>query len=113
MSGGIQIKHVSRQSTRLFDCLYNKIVTYDESKRQINLRKHGIDLAFVESIFDYPMLTRTDTRVDYGEERLVSLGLLHSEVVVLVWTERVAGAHFISCRKAEKHERETYKRNYQ
>lgn len=84
-------------------------MTHDESKRQVNLRKHGIDLALADVVFDAPMLTSEDTRQNYGEQRFVSLGLLHDEVVVLVWTERKSGAHHISCRKAEKHERKAYK----
>jgi uncharacterized DUF497 family protein len=35
---------------------------------------------------------------------LVCFGLLKSEVVVMVYTERSKGPHVISLRKAEKHE---------
>jgi uncharacterized DUF497 family protein len=57
---------------------------YDPAKRKKNQRKHQIDLAECEAVFDGPMLTREE----YGEQRLVSLGWLKGRVVVLVWTDR-------------------------
>jgi hypothetical protein len=78
------------------------MITWDEPKRQENLRKHGIDLAALERVFDFPMVTDEDDRVAYGEQRLVSLGFYGGRVVVMVWTERDSGAHLISCRYADK-----------
>jgi uncharacterized protein len=43
------------------------MITWDESKRLINLRKHKIDLASVEGVFDSPMITVEDERASYGE----------------------------------------------
>lgn len=57
-------------------------MTYDPSKRTYNRRKHAIDLAECDAIFDEPMLTQEDTRADYGEQRLISLGRLKGQVVV-------------------------------
>ena len=85
---------------------------YDSNKRRRNQRKHKIDLAECETVFDAPMLTREDTREDYGEERLVSLGLLKDKAVVLVWTDRAEGPRLISCREAESHEQATYFQAY-
>jgi hypothetical protein len=85
------------------------VVTYDETKRHANIVKHdGIDLAQCESIFDSPMLTEEDARDAYGEQRLKSLGWFISRVVVLVWTDRAAGPHLISCRYGDKHETQRY-----
>lgn len=83
------------------------MILWHENKRQISLRKHGIDLADLESVFDQPMLTVEDQR-DYGELRLQSLGLWQSKVVFLVWTERDDHAHLISCRYAERQEAKAY-----
>ncbi|OGS95934.1 MAG: hypothetical protein A2Y51_00630 [Gallionellales bacterium RIFCSPLOWO2_02_60_31] len=83
-------------------------MSYDETKRQTNLDKHGIDLALCEQIFDAPMLTREDGRMVYGEQRLQSLGWLNGRVVVMVWVDRATGVHFISCREGEKHETQRY-----
>ncbi len=54
-------------------------------------------------------MTREDKRQDYGEERLVCLGLLNAEVVVMVYTERPKGPHVIPLRKAKKHEARYYR----
>lgn len=88
--------------------IYIKWVSFDPAKRKANLRKHAIDLAECDAIFDAPMVTREDARHDYGEERLISLGLLHGRVVVLVWTDRDEGPRMISCREANAHEQEAY-----
>lgn len=87
-------------------------MNHDPKKRKSNQRKHGLDLAECESIFDAPMLTQEDRRDGYDEQRLVSLGLLKNRVVVLVWTDREDGPRMISCRKAEPYEQKIYWRAY-
>ena len=84
------------------------MVTYDETKRQANLAKHGIDLAQCAAMFGAPMLTAEDARESYGEQRLKSLWWLGRRVAVLVWTDRETGPHLISCRYGDKRETETY-----
>ncbi len=84
------------------------MITWDEPKRLRNIRDHGLDFAGCEAIFDGPMLTDEDARAAYGEQRLKSLGWLRGRVVVLVWTERAAGPHLISCRYGDKHETQRY-----
>ena len=49
------------------------MITWDETKRRLNLKKHKIDIAEVESAFDSPMITDEDDREAYGELRLQSL----------------------------------------
>lgn len=85
-----------------------RAVSHDPAKRRTNLRKHRIDLPDCAAAFDGPMLTREDDRVAYGEQRLISLGIAHGRVVVLVWTDRDDGPRLISCRAAQPHEREAY-----
>ena len=84
------------------------MVTYDEAKRAANLAKHGIDLATCASLFDAPMLTEEDASRAYGEQRLKSLCWVNDRVAVLIWTERDAGPHLISCRYGESHETRRY-----
>jgi len=66
-------------------------MTHDPAKRRKNLRKHDVDLPECMNAFDWPMLTREDDREAYGEQRFVSLGWAHGQVVVLVWTDREEG----------------------
>lgn len=87
------------------------MITWDENKRQQNIRDHEIDFADCETIFDNPLITREDTREAYGEQRLQSLGLLDEFVVFMVWVERENGPHLISVRKAKKYEQKYYSEN--
>lgn len=83
-------------------------ITWDASKRAENLAKHGIDLADLESAFDFPMITVEDDRLAYGEQRLQSLAFWRGRVVFLIWTERPDAAHLISCRYADKRQTQIY-----
>ena len=65
-----------------------RMITWDEPKRETNLRKHRIDLANLEPVFDNPMVSVEDDRESYGELRLQSLGMWQGRVVFLVWTPR-------------------------
>jgi uncharacterized protein len=87
-------------------------VSFDPAKRAINLQRHQIDLADCENVFDEPMLTREDDSESYGEQRFISLALLKGKVVVLVWTDRDDGPRLISCREAEKYEKQAYFRAF-
>ena len=84
------------------------MTTWDESKRRKNIKDHGLDFAGCEVIWDSFTITREDVRMAYGEKRLITFGVLNGVVAVLVHTERRAGPHLISLRKAEKHEKRYY-----
>ncbi len=47
---------------------------WDERKRELNIRKHGLDLADAPGMFALPMLNALDTRYDYGEDRWLGIG---------------------------------------
>ncbi len=81
---------------------------WDEAKRQSNLAKHGLDFAVALEIFADYFMERLDTRQDYGEDRWFTLGMLHAEVVVLVYAERDDTFRPISLRKATAQERRIY-----
>jgi uncharacterized DUF497 family protein len=82
---------------------------WDDAKNQINIRKHGLDFADAWEIFTMPMLIAPDDREDYGEDRWIGIGLLRSNVVVVVYVERNQDViRIISLRKALSHERIEY-----
>ncbi len=85
------------------------MLTWDETKRKLNIKYHGLDFVGCDAIWDRFTVAREDKRQDYGEERLVCFGLLGAEVVVMVDTEHPKGPHVISLRKAEKHEARCYR----
>lgn len=52
---------------------------WDENKRKQVVEEHGIDMVYAAQIFDGDVLTRLDDRRDYGEVRLISLGIVDDE----------------------------------
>ncbi len=82
--------------------------TWDEAKRRVNLRKHGIDFRDAPKIFRGFTLTAEDDREFYGEQRFLTLGLLEDQVVSVAHAERGKDIRIISIRKATKHEARFY-----
>ena len=85
---------------------------WDEDKRASNLRKHGLDFNGLLELFENETATQIDDRFEYGEDRLLTFGLLNGEVLAVVHTEEEKGddlvVRVISCRKAERYEQEQY-----
>ncbi|MDE2337659.1 MAG: BrnT family toxin [Gammaproteobacteria bacterium] len=81
---------------------------WDEAKRRVNLRKHGIDFRDAPKIFRGFTLTAEDDREFYGEQRFLTLGLLEDQVVSVAHAERGKDIRIISIRKATKHEARFY-----
>jgi uncharacterized DUF497 family protein len=88
----------------LYACYNSSMITWDESKRQSNLRDHHLDFVGCDAVFDAPVFTWNDDREAYGELRINLLGWLNGVVVHMTYTERGDDLHVISLRKAEKHE---------
>lgn len=87
---------------------------WDEEKRKANLRKHGIDFRDVEDMFRHPMLTVRDERVEYGEERWVSVGWIKSVTGVVIYTEQIGDViRVISARKATSQEVRRYVQRFE
>src|SRR3989337_2458943 len=72
---------------------------WDEKKRLINIRKHGIDFADVPAIFELDTVTVIDDRFEYGEIRYQTLGLLTARVIMVVHTESETIIRIISARR--------------
>jgi uncharacterized DUF497 family protein len=85
---------------------------WNESKRKVNLRKHGIDFIDVPEIFSGPLLTRLDTREDYKEDRWIGIGYVKTRVLVVCYVERTQNdvIRIISARKALNHERKYFEK---
>lgn len=84
---------------------------WDEKKNRTNISKHDIDFNDVIEIFENPMLVCIDNRTDYGEERLLGIGLIKGIIVTIVYTENdeKKTIRIISARKADKNERKNFK----
>lgn len=84
---------------------------WDEAKRQSNLNKHGLDFRDAERVFAGPLLLFEDVREDYGDERMIAVGLLDALVVLIVHVESDEFIRIISMRKANNHETELFFKN--
>jgi uncharacterized protein len=90
---------------RLRICIYLCIImpvkiVWDESKQRANLKKHGLDFADAALALAGVTCTFEDARFDYGEQRFITLGLLHDTAVVIAHTETAREVRIISMRKA-------------
>lgn len=86
------------------------MITWDEPKRLENLRKHELDFAGCEAVFDHPVFTQEDARDSYSEPRMNLIGWLHGQWVHLTYTERGEMLRVISLRKATPHEIRQYRK---
>jgi uncharacterized DUF497 family protein len=80
-------------------------------RRAANLRNHGV--AFQEAVMafrDSFRVERIDDRENYGEERIILLGMCGGTILHVTYTERGECVRIISARRAEKHERDYYYR---
>ena len=81
---------------------------WDEAKDRANFVKHGLSFEDAEQVFSGPCVTFDDDRLDYGEQRLITLGLLERRLVVIAHTPRAEGTRIISMRKGNRREQKIY-----
>jgi uncharacterized DUF497 family protein len=77
---------------------------WDERKRAKNLKSHGFDFVDAPRVFEGVTFTYEDDRIEYGEQRFVTLGFLGGVAVSIVHTEAAESIRVISFRKATRHE---------
>lgn len=84
--------------------------TWDPEKDARDRRKHGLSLADgIDALEDPLQDSWIDDRYNYGEERIVTLGVSNNGVLYVVsteWTEN--WTRLISVRKANYHEVKRY-----
>jgi uncharacterized protein len=88
-------------------------ITFDPAKWGPSWRERNLDFRDAPKIFAGPSFTFEDTRFAYPERRYVTVGLLDSRMMVLVWTPgaQIEGEecrHVISMRKANGREQARY-----
>ena len=86
---------------------------WDPAKSDRNLAQRGFDFEFAAQVFLGTYVEFDDTRRDYGERRVVALGLADDIPLTVVFTDRVAsdGAvvrRVISARLSQRKERRRY-----
>jgi uncharacterized DUF497 family protein len=89
---------------------------WDGDKAEANWRKHRIEFELATQVFFDPnRIEKYDASHYDGEERWQTIGMAAPLVLMVVYTERGATGEIvrlISARKANKYERETYRKNF-
>lgn len=83
-------------------------IEFDQDKRDKTLQERGLDFARAVEVFAGVHFTGQVTRMDYVEDRFISVGWLDARLVVLVWTPRGEVRRIISMRKANDREKALY-----
>jgi hypothetical protein len=73
------------------------------------LHERGLDMADTAEVFVGTTITLADTRLDYGEDRFMTVGYLKDRMVVVIWTMRGTSRRIISLRKANDREQDAYR----
>ena len=86
---------------------------WDAAKSTRNLALRGFDFAFASLVFDATYVEFDDTRRDYGERRVIALGLADGIPLTVVFTDRVESERgvirrLISARLSNRKERRRY-----
>ena len=82
---------------------------WNPQKKRENITKHKLDFVDAPAVFRLPLRVSLDQRQNFGEERLIGIGLLNGRIVVIVFTEPdKQTVRVISFRKALPHERKQY-----
>ena len=81
---------------------------WNEDKRRANIRKHGIDFLDAALVFETDTIEWIDDREDYGEERIIALGLSGPSVLRVTYTQRGDVIRIIPAQKASKHDQKKY-----
>ena len=95
--------------------LYISPVTFewDAAKSTRNLTLRGFDFEFATLVFTGPHVEVDDTRRDYGERRVIAIGMADGVPLTIVYTDRVDAAggiirRLISARVSHRKERRRY-----
>jgi uncharacterized protein len=88
-------------------------ISWDEDKNRSNLRKHGISFELASLVFDDPLHVMNQDRIENGEMRWQTLGMVDHYPLILVahtYLDDDGEEHIriISAREATKRERKEY-----
>ena len=86
---------------------------WDGDKDKVNIKKHGLPLVAGIAVWnDDHRKEFIDTRENYGEDRMMTIGMGINGVLFVCWTERDGETiRLISVRKATKQEKALYNGN--
>jgi uncharacterized DUF497 family protein len=88
--------------------------SWDPRKSAANLAARGFDFEFASMIFDQATLERADDRRDYGERRVLAIGVAQGLHLPVAYTDRAPPGgeierRIISARRSNRRERKAYR----
>jgi len=81
---------------------------WDETKRQLNLHKHGIDFIDAQKIWSGSVLEYSSDQTHHDEERYLAIGEFDGDCITVIFTWRGDTRRLISARKARHYEQKDY-----
>lgn len=92
---------------------YSLRFVWDLEKSAANRLLRGFDFEFATLVFDGPTLERDDLRRDYGERRVITIGIADGLAVTVVYTDRAGSdgeivRRIISARPSNRYERKAF-----
>ena len=72
------------------------------------MRDRGLDFARTDEVFAGPAISFQDSRRDYSEVRMVTVGLLDDRITMVVWTQRGSERRIISMRHCNEREQRRF-----
>ena len=89
------------------------LIEYDSDKREKTLSDRSLDFCDAPIVWSGQHFTKIDNRIDYGEERFITVGFIESTMVIIAWTRRDKSLNrpvrrIISMRKCNEREQTSY-----
>lgn len=86
--------------------------TWDPAKSDLNLVRRGFDFAQAAQIFRGKTIEHEDVRRNYGEQRVVAVGVVDDLCLTVVYTDRLSDdateRRIFSARFSNRRERRSY-----
>jgi uncharacterized DUF497 family protein len=93
----------------------SRIIEWDAAKAARNFRKHGIRFEDAALVFDDPLAASALERIENGEERWQTVGLVGGCLLLLVahtvHVDEVEIIRIVSARRADPTERKNYEQS--
>lgn len=80
-------------------------IEFDPAKSERNLQERGFDFAFAARVFLGRTVIIEDTRLDYGEVRMIAVGEIDGRLFKVVFTDRGDVRRIISAHPASRQEK--------
>jgi uncharacterized DUF497 family protein len=72
----------------IYTNVYFMLFTWDMVKSETNRQERGFDFEFATLVFEGPTLQEEDRRREYGEQRIVAVGVADGLHLTVVFTDR-------------------------